>query len=146
MTTRELVAKAARTVVKVGSSSLTSRGQLDPARRNVVEFRHASWWNDEVYAAFEQAGAIFCSSSGPRLPDPVVKTDDDIYVRFHGTERWYRHDYSAEELTDWARRIRAVKAKRVWIYFNNDHDGYAIKNATMLADMLGAHPEKRAAA
>jgi uncharacterized protein YecE (DUF72 family) len=76
----------------------------------------------------------------------VVKTADDIYVRFHGTERWYRHDYSAEELTDWARRIRAVKAKRVWIYFNNDHDGYAIKNATMLADMLGAHPEKRAAA
>jgi uncharacterized protein YecE (DUF72 family) len=120
--------------------------QLDPARRNVVEFRHASWWNDEVYAAFEQAGAIFCSSSGPRLPDPVVKTADDIYVRFHGTERWYRHDYSAKELTDWARRIRAVKAKRVWIYFNNDHDGYAIKNATMLADMLGAHPEKRAAA
>ena len=29
--------------------------QLDPARRNVVEFRHKSWWNDEVYAAFENA-------------------------------------------------------------------------------------------
>ena len=26
--------------------------QLDPGRRNVVEFRHASWWNEEVYEAF----------------------------------------------------------------------------------------------
>jgi uncharacterized protein YecE (DUF72 family) len=112
--------------------------QLDPRRRNVVEFRHKSWWTDEVYAAFEAAGAIFCSCSGPRLPDAVVKTADDIYVRFHGIERWYRHDYSHAELTDWARRIEAVGAKRVWIYFNNDHDAYAVKNATMLADILRA--------
>jgi len=112
--------------------------QLDPARRNVIEFRHKSWWNDEVYAAFETAGAIFCSCSGPRLPDDVVKTADDIYIRFHGVERWYRHDYSHEELTDWARRIREARAERVWIYFNNDFDGYAIKNATMLAEILSS--------
>jgi uncharacterized protein YecE (DUF72 family) len=113
-------------------------GQLDPARRNVVEFRHSSWWNDDVYAAFEEAGAIFCSCSAPRLPDPVIKTADDIYVRFHGVDRWYRHDYSHLELTDWARRIREAHAKRVWIYFNNDLNGYAIKNATMLAEILAA--------
>ena len=113
-------------------------GQLDPARRNVVEFRHASWWNDDVYAAFREARAIFCSCSGPRLPDPVIKTADDIYVRFHGVDRWYRHDYSHEELTDWARRIREAHAERVWIYFNNDFNGYAIKNATMLAEILSA--------
>jgi len=111
-------------------------GQLDPARRNVVEFRHPSWWRDEVYAAFEAAGAIFCACSGPRLPDELVKTADDIYVRFHGVERWYRHDYSEDELGVWAERIRAARAKRVWVYFNNDFDGYAIKNATMLAQML----------
>lgn len=111
-------------------------GQLDPTRRNVIEFRHPSWWNDEVYAAFEQAGAIFCSCSGPRLPDTVVRTADDIYVRFHGIERWYRHDYSHQELAEWARRIRDVHAKRIWIYFNNDFNGYAIKNAAMLREML----------
>jgi uncharacterized protein YecE (DUF72 family) len=112
-------------------------GQLDPLRRNVIEFRHASWWNDDVFQAFEKVGAIFCSCSGPQLPDPVVKTADDIYVRFHGVEHWYRHDYSSEELTEWARRIRASNAKRVWIYFNNDFDGYAVKNALMLRDILG---------
>ncbi|MET3899699.1 uncharacterized protein YecE (DUF72 family) [Devosia sp. UYZn731] len=112
--------------------------QLDPQRRNVIEFRHASWWNDEVYAAFRKAGAIFCSCSGPRLPDAVVKTADDIYIRFHGVDRWYRHDYSHDELVDWARRIHQVQAKHVWIYFNNDFNGYAVKNATMFREILTA--------
>lgn len=112
--------------------------QLDPARRNVVEFRHASWWNDKVYAAFREAGAIFCSCSGPRLPDALVKTADDIYIRFHGVNRWYRHDYSKAELQDWAQRIRASGATRVWIYFNNDNDGYAVKNAAEMRRLLKA--------
>ena len=112
--------------------------QLDPARRNVVEFRHRSWWNDDVYAAFREAGVIFCSCSGPRLPDDVIKTADDIYVRFHGVENWYRHDYSEDELAIWAGKIREAGAKRVWVYFNNDFNGFAIKNATMLAGLLEA--------
>ncbi len=111
-------------------------GQLDPARRNVVEFRHASWWNADVYAAFRAAGVIFCSCSGPRLPDELVVTADDVYVRFHGTEHWYRHDYSRQELAVWVDRIRASGAKRVWAYFNNDGGGSAIENARMLRAQL----------
>lgn len=116
----------------------TILSQLDQTRRNVVEFRHASWWNDEVYAAFRDAGAIFCSCSGPRLPDVLVKTADDIYVRFHGVTRWYRHDYCHDELVVWVDRIRQANPERLWVYFNNDFDGYAIKNAKMLADILSA--------
>lgn len=111
-------------------------GQLDPARRNVVEFRHRSWWNDRVYWALRDAGAIFCSCSGPRLPDELIRTSDDIYVRFHGTRRWYRHNYSKEELAVWADRIRASGAKRVWAYFNNDREGHSIRNARALIRML----------
>jgi uncharacterized protein YecE (DUF72 family) len=111
-------------------------GQLDPARRNVVEFRHRSWWNDRVYDVFREAGIAFCSCSGPRLPDELVKTADDVYVRFHGTTRWYRHDYTQDELTVWADRIKASGAKRVWAYFNNDRDCYAIKNARELIRLL----------
>jgi uncharacterized protein YecE (DUF72 family) len=110
--------------------------QLEPGRRNVVEFRHKTWWNDRVYKAFEKAGAIFCSCSGPRLPDELVKTSDEIYVRFHGVTRWYRYDYSKEELDVWAKRIAASNAKRAWIYFNNDFGGNAIKNARALRRML----------
>ncbi|MEA2887049.1 MAG: hypothetical protein QOD11_1409 [Bradyrhizobium sp.] len=110
--------------------------QLDPARRNVVEFRHASWWNEEVYRAFREAGIIFCSCSGPRLPDELIRTADEIYVRFHGPKRWYRHDYSESELAMWADRINASGAKRAWIYFNNDNDAHAPKNAKTLRRML----------
>jgi uncharacterized protein YecE (DUF72 family) len=111
-------------------------GQLDPRRRNVVEFRHRSWWNERVFKAFEAHSAIFCSTSGPRLPDELVKTADDVYVRFHGTKRWYRHDYTKEELAVWSARMRHSGAKTVWAYFNNDREGYAIDNARELERQL----------
>ena len=110
--------------------------QLDPARRNVVEFRHRSWWRENVFAAFRAAGTIFCSCSAPSLPDELVKTAEDIYIRFHGTTRWYRHDYTRAELVEWLAKIRASSATRIWAYFNNDRGGYAIKNARMLIRLL----------
>jgi uncharacterized protein YecE (DUF72 family) len=110
--------------------------QLDPRRRNVIEFRHRSWWNETVYKAFRESNTIFCSASGPRLPDELVKTADDVYIRFHGTKNWYRHDYTKEELAVWTERIRRSDARRVWAYFNNDREGYAIKNARELTRQL----------
>jgi uncharacterized protein YecE (DUF72 family) len=101
-----------------------------------VEFRHSSWWNETVFSAFRATGTIFCSCSGPRLPDVLVKTADDIYVRFHGTKTWYRHDYSKSELQHWVEHIKASDAKRIWVYFNNDRDGYAIKNARQFTRLL----------
>ena len=112
--------------------------QLDPSRRNVVEFRHRSWWRESVFAAFRAADVIFCSCSGPRLPDELVKSADDVYIRFHGAKRWYRHDYTREELAEWIAKIRAARPARVWAYFNNDRDGYAIRNARMLLRLLRA--------
>lgn len=114
--------------------------QLDPARRNVVEFRHKSWWNESVYETFRKAGIIFCSCSGPRLPDELIRTVDEIYVRLHGPTRWYRHNYSDEELVVWAGRIKASGAKRAWIYFNNDNDAHAPTNAQTLRQMLRPSP------
>lgn len=123
--------------VKYDSDTLVRiLAQLDPRHRNVVEFRHKSWWNDDVYAAFAKVGVIFCSTSGPRLPDELIRTADDIYIRFHGITKWYRHDYSEAELQIWADRIIASGAKTVWIYFNNDRDGYSVKNAQMLSALL----------
>ncbi len=110
--------------------------QLDPSRRNVVELRHASWWNANVYTAFRTHGIIFCACSGPKLPDDLIRTADEIYVRFHGVEKWYLHDYSDEELAEWARKIKDSGASRIWVYFNNDYHGYAIKNADTLTRML----------
>jgi Protein of unknown function DUF72 len=81
---------------------------------------------------------IFCSCSGPRLPDELVKSAVDVYIRFHGAKRWYRHDYTREELAEWIAKIRAANPARVWAYFNNDRDGHAIKNARMFLRLLRA--------
>jgi uncharacterized protein YecE (DUF72 family) len=112
--------------------------QLTPNRRNVVEFRHQSWWNETVYQAFRETNTIFCSCSGPKLPDTLIKTSDEIYIRFHGTSKWYRHNYSKQDLLLWADRITTSCAKRIWVYFNNDNDGYAIKNAKALLKIFKA--------
>jgi uncharacterized protein YecE (DUF72 family) len=107
-------------------------GQLNPAYRNAIEFRHTSWWRESVYRRFSEAALIFCSVSAPRLPDDLVKTSEVLYARLHGSSRWYRHDYTREELREWTRKIAESGAREAWIYFDNDREGYAIKNAQEL--------------
>lgn len=110
--------------------------QLDPSRRNVVEFRHRSWWNPQVYREFEKKGIVFCSSSSPRLPDELIQTADEVYLRFNGVKQWYRHDYSKQELAEWVKRIERANPHRVWAYFNNDRNCNAIRNARELVRQL----------
>lgn len=110
--------------------------QLDPAYRNAVEFRHRSWWRDSVYDALARRGIAFCAVSAPRLPDTIPPGQRVLYVRLSGKTRWYRHDYSPAELAEWARKIEAAGAEEAWIYFNNDCEGHAVKNALILRRML----------
>lgn len=112
--------------------------QLDPQYRNAVEFRHKSWWRETVYRKFRERGLIFCAVSAPRLPDDLVRTQEVIYARLHGRSRWYRHDYTPAELEEWARKITESGAHEAWIYFDNDRDAFAIKNAQELARLLRA--------
>ncbi|MDQ6624391.1 MAG: DUF72 domain-containing protein [Verrucomicrobiota bacterium] len=110
--------------------------QLDPQFRNVVEFRHSSWWREAVYRDFAERGLIFCTVSAPRLPEDLIRTNETIYARLHGRSRWYRHDYSDDELEAWAGKICASGAREAWIYFDNDRDAFAIKNARSLIAKL----------
>lgn len=110
--------------------------QLDPAHRNVIEFRHKSWWRASVYRALTDARLIFCAVSAPRLPEDFPPKQKILYLRLSGKTRWYRHDYSGEELNTWADRIMNSDADEVWIYFNNDREGFAIKNALKLRRLL----------
>lgn len=113
-------------------------GQLDPTFRNVVEFRHRSWWRHTVYHTLAEHGITFCAVSAPRLPEVMPMGQRVLYLRLSGRTRWYRHDYSAEELRTWLERVRASGAEEAWIYFNNDREGFAVKNALMLRRMLRA--------
>jgi uncharacterized protein YecE (DUF72 family) len=110
--------------------------QLNPIYRNVLEFRHASWWIPQVFTALKKAKIIFCSVNAPKLPKDLIITADDIYIRFHGPKRWFYDPYSSEELDEWAAEISSSHAKETWVYFNNTADGSAIANAHFLERKL----------
>lgn len=110
--------------------------QLDPEKKNAVEFRHVSWFKKEVYDEFKSNGIIFCIVSYPYLPEDFVKTADDIYIRFHGKKSRYASNYSKEELGQWFQKIKKSKAKNVWAYFNNDFNAHAVNNSLYLKKLL----------
>jgi uncharacterized protein YecE (DUF72 family) len=104
---------------------------LDPEKPNAVEFRHQSWFDEEVAERLCEHNILMCSVSAPRtkkIPEKLFRCMHKSYVRFHGTERWYRHDYSREELELWIKQIKDAKLKECYVYFNNDFDANAVKN------------------
>ena len=115
--------------------------QLSARHPTAVEFRHKSWWTPQVYRTLQRHGLIFCAVSAPRLPEAVPAGGEVIYARLHGTSQWYRHDYSDEELAAWAQKIVSSGAKEAWVYFDNDRNGYAVKNALRFRRMLRARLE-----
>ncbi len=111
--------------------------KLNPRYKNVLEFRHLSWFCEEVYQELRRNKIIFCNVSYPNLPETCIKTADEVYIRFHGREELYSSLYSEKEMKEWANRIKKLKAKSVWIYFNNtDSEAYAVKNCRQLKERL----------
>ncbi len=108
---------------------------LSPDHRNVIEFRHKSWFCKEVYDLLSSDKAIFCIVSAPKLPSDAVVTGKFAYVRFHGVDSWYDYHYSKEELRKWAEEIKKLKVE-TFAYFNNDWYAYAPNNALDLGRML----------
>lgn len=111
-------------------------GQVDLKVTNVVEFRHGSWWDSEVYDFMEKKDLVFCTVSASELPEKLVETGYDVYVRFHGKDGLYQHFYPEEELKDWAKKIKQANARRVFCYFNNDVNANAVKNCLTLKKLL----------
>jgi len=110
----------------------------DP-RRVAVEFRRRDWLNDETRALLADCGATFVSVDSPRTRPVDWITSQAGYIRLHGRSRWYSHDYTPEELdeiAEIARRMAANGAKTVYVFFNNDFEGYAPRNALTLMTRL----------
>jgi uncharacterized protein YecE (DUF72 family) len=103
---------------------------------NVVEFRHKSWWREDVYKALGEKRICFCSMSHPTLPDDVIANTSFLYYRFHGSVRLYRSLYKTHTLQRIAEEISASKkVKKAFLYFNNDVNAAAIKNAKQINEI-----------
>lgn len=110
---------------------------LDGRRKNVIEFRHESWFHEEVYAILRENKVICCSISSPDFPEEMIVTHKTGYLRFHGKgKNWYDYLYSDQELKEWYRQIQKTDLEEIFIYFNNDIHAHAPKNAKQLKDIF----------
>jgi len=111
---------------------------LPQETKHVVEFRHPSWLEDKVFEILHQHNVGFCVFDLPSISCPLIATADFAYIRFHGSTELYSSRYSDEELADWAKRLAnlAVNLKTMYIYFNNDAEAFAVKNALTLRRYL----------
>jgi uncharacterized protein YecE (DUF72 family) len=115
---------------------------LPAGLRVAIEFRHASWHRQEVFELLERRGVAYCVMSGAHLPCVLRATAPFVYARLHGPDRehLYGGSYSTEDLWWWAERARewARTGRDVFVYFNNDGGGNAVRNAETLRRMLDA--------
>ncbi len=108
---------------------------LDPFYKNVLEFRHASWWNPEVFKACKLANITFCNTIGMNMPEILIPYQTDLYIRFHGNPT-YEANYDTYTLLEWSKQIKGLDSKDMWLYFNNTRLGHAPYNALTLNRIL----------
>jgi len=117
---------------------------LPPKVMQVFEFRHKSWFADEVYDLLNQFQAGFVINDSPHFPSREVITGNVMYIRFHGPGKLYDSLYSHEQLEAWAKKINPrLDENDVYLFFNNTSKGQALKNADELRDMLGQGDTKK---
>jgi uncharacterized protein YecE (DUF72 family) len=108
--------------------------------RIAVEFRHPSWHCEEIFALLEAHDAAYCVMSGANLPCVLRATANFAYLRMHGPDHdhLYAGSYPDADLMWWAHRIREwdLAGLDVFVYFNNDANANAVRNARSLRILL----------
>jgi uncharacterized protein YecE (DUF72 family) len=104
----------------------------------IFEFRHESWFSEETYKLLSEYNVGFCVHDLWQKGTPRIVTGDKAYVRFHGTTGRYSGSYSKAQLRDWANWLKdqTKKVRGIYVYFNNDVHGHAVKNAKQLKEQL----------
>ena len=98
--------------------------------RSAFEFRHPSWFSDDVYEALRAAGAALCVADAEELSTPVVATAPWGYVRLR------RADYPEPDLRAWADRLLAQPWTEAFVYLKHEDAGRGAAFAQSLRAML----------
>lgn len=120
--------------------------------RHSFEFRDESWFSSEIYEILKKnnMALVICDypfqltsaskkiEEGKRKVIYVPETADFVYLRRHGATALYSSSYSDEQLEQDASQIKnwLENGKDVYVYFNNDAEGYAVKNALKLKELI----------
>jgi len=105
--------------------------QLPRDLRAAFEFRHASWFDDETFAALRDAGAALCINDMEELSAPFVRTAEHGYLRLR------RAEYSQADLASWAERIRGAGfTGDVFVYLKHEDEAKGPRFAEQLIARL----------
>jgi len=110
----------------------------DPGRV-AVEFRGSEWLNQDAMRVLRTVGATICNVDSPQQKISNSLTSQRAYLRLHGRKHWYAYNYTEDELREiavLAQELARGGAGRVYIFFNNDFEGYAPANALTLRGLL----------
>jgi uncharacterized protein YecE (DUF72 family) len=110
----------------------------DPGRV-AVEFRRPEWLNLETLSLLRSIGTTLCNVDSTQQQITAHLTSNRAYLRLHGRKNWYAYNYSSDELKEIAGLVRKLVrqgANKVYIFFNNDFEGYAPANAMILRELL----------
>ncbi|MEM3180998.1 MAG: DUF72 domain-containing protein [Candidatus Micrarchaeaceae archaeon] len=103
------------------------------AEKIAFEFRHESWYSFD-FKSLDFSGAIV-SPDSPEINRKVFVKNGIAYLRFHGRRSWYSYNYSRKELEEMAAKAKALRPKKTYAFFNNDHD--MLNNAQEFMRLLG---------
>ena len=109
-----------------------------PEVRHAIEFRHPSWFTVAVAGQLDAAGVGICHSDAPDWPCWEAIAGPLVYCRLHGHTRTYASAYSDRLLDQWADRVRQwlAQGREVHVYFDNDAEGAAPRDAQRLIERL----------
>jgi uncharacterized protein YecE (DUF72 family) len=102
------------------------------------EFRHPSWYEDDILDLLRDHDVSLCLSDHHDAPSPWLVTARHVYVRGHGPGGRYKDNYSPNTLRAWARHIKTWKRQRrtVFVYFDNDQKSAAPADAKKLMKLV----------
>jgi uncharacterized protein YecE (DUF72 family) len=108
--------------------------EVPPGMRAAFEFRHASWFDEEVFALLNTKNIALCIAESADLSTPVIATADYGYLRLR------REDYTDADMARWAEAIKANE--RVWsdvfVYLKHEESGMGPRLAKQLVELLGS--------
>lgn len=115
---------------------------LPAGYRYTFELRNPTWYDRSVYDLLAKYNCALCIYHLEHHLSPVEVTADFVYVRLHGPGNKYQGSYSESDLDEWAATCRKWQraGKDVYVYFDNDQEGYAAFNAISLRDRLQKRP------
>jgi len=130
-----------------GRATLTAPdGRVRPLR-HALEVRHPSWISDEALRLLEahEIALVVADTAGTWPLHEALTAPSFVYVRLHGAERLYASGYHDHELAHWATAARRwlSSGRDVYVYFDNDAEAHAPRDAARLVTALGG-PASRA--